>query len=256
MGPATGSRPRYDRIGHGYSRFRREDPEIVRRIDAALGPARSIVNVGAGAGSYEPRDRRVLAVEPSKVMAAQRPPDAAPLVRGVAQALPLADGSVDAAIAVLSVHHWHPEQERGVREMRRVARDRIVILTIDPEVSGKMWLMRDYLPEVARLDSEIFPDPASVAQWLGGAEVATVPVSRRTPDWTLLSFWAHPERVLDEQACKATSGFARMAPEVVRRVRGAVGDDLADGTWDARYGELRRLESYDAGLRLITASVA
>jgi len=248
----TAAPPRYDRIGHGYASTRRQDPRLGARILAALGDAQSVVNVGAGTGSYEPRDRAVIAVEPSRVMVAQRPPEAAPVVRAMAQGLPLADGSVDAAMALLSLHHWDEHQELGVRELRRVAKGPVVLLTCDPEVSGAMWLMADYLPEVAELDRRTFPSMERLASWLGDdTQVETVLVPRDTPDWTLMSFWAHPERVLDAAARRATSGFARMPAAVVERVVANVRRDLADGTWDARHGALRRLDAYDAGLRLL-----
>ncbi|MFO0578631.1 MAG: methyltransferase domain-containing protein [Polyangia bacterium] len=247
--------PRYDRIGEGYARTRREDPRLAAHIHSALGSARTVVNVGAGAGSYEPRDRYVLAIEPSDVMAAQRPRELAPALRASADQLPLRDGAVDAAMAVLTVHHWDQAQERGVRELRRVARGPVVILTCDPEVSGAMWLMADYLHEVAELDRRIFPSPERLAQWLGGrTQVEVVPIPRDTCDWTLMSFWAHPKRVLDAAARSGTSGFARMPAAVTERVVAAVRRDLADGTWDARHGHLRRLESYDAGLRLVIST--
>lgn len=248
----TAAPPRYDRIGHGYASTRREDPRLRERILAALGGARSVVNVGAGAGSYEPRDREVIAIEPSRVMTAQRPPTAAPAVRAMAQRLPLRDDSVDAAMALLSLHHWDEHQEQGVRELRRVATGPVVLLTCDPEVSGAMWLMADYLLEVALMDHRTFPSMDLLATWLGGkTQVETVPVPRDTPDWTLMSFWAHPERVLDAAARQATSGFARMPSTVVERVVAAVRRDLEDGTWDARHGRLRQLDAHDAGLRLV-----
>ena len=213
-------------IGAEYAATRREDPRIAALIHAALGEARTVVKVGAGAGSYEPRDRHVIAVEPSKVMIAQRDPGLVPAIMGRAYPLPLEDRSMDAAMAVLTIHHWDKNQERGVREMRRVARGPVVILTFDPEVSARMWLIADYLPEVAELD------------------------------WMLGSFWAHPERVLDARARSSTSGFARMPSEVVNRVVAAVERDLQDGTWDARHGHLRELDEYDAGLRLIVSNPA
>ena len=245
---------RYDTIGTGYAATRREDPDLRSRIHAALGDARTVVNVGAGAGSYEPRDRHVVAIEPSDVMAAQRPPGLAPAIRATAAALPLRDSAVDAAMAILTIHHWDDDRERGVRELRRVARGPVVILTFDAEVSGEMWLTREYLPEVAELDRRIFPPPAQVAAWLGG-DVSTevVPIPRHTPDWTFGAFWAHPERVLDARARGATSGFARMDPAVVNRVVDAVARDLASGAWDERFGHLRALEAFDAGMRLIVA---
>jgi SAM-dependent methyltransferase len=246
--------PRYDRIGEGYARHRQPDPGFAAAIEAALGDARTVVNVGAGAGSYEPADRHVVAIEPSDVMAAQRPATLAPAIRATAGRLPLRDASVDAAMAVLTLHHWDHEQEQGIRELRRVARGPVVLLTIDPRVSGATWMLADYLPEVAALDDEIFPLPEVLADWLGGAvAIDVLEVPRDTPDHTLLSFWAHPERVLDAEARAATSGFARMQPAIVDRCVAAVGRDLASGAWDARHGHLRDLDAYDAGLRLVVA---
>jgi SAM-dependent methyltransferase len=245
--------PRYDAIGQGYARFRREDPGFRARIHAALGSARSVVNVGAGAGSYEPRAPQVIAIEPSAVMLAQRAPGAARLVRALAGQLPLRARSVDAAMCILSLHHWDDQRERGVRELRRVARGSVVIVTYDARVSGQMWLMQ-YLPEVAALDRAIFPDPERVAEWLGGeVSIEALPIPRDTPDWMLGSYWAHPERVLDPGARAATSGFARMPTSVVERVVQALGCDLADGTWERQYGWLRALDALDVGLRLIVA---
>jgi SAM-dependent methyltransferase len=244
---------RYDAIGRSYSRTRREDPALRARLHAALGPARTVVNVGAGAGAYEPRDRHVVAIEPSDVMAAQRPAELAPAIRASAEALPLRDGSVDAGLAVLSLHHWD-DAERGVRELRRVCRGPVVLLTFDPAVSGRMWLVADYLPEVGELDRRIFPAPDELAGWLGGrarVRVEAVPIARDTADWTFGAFWAHPERVLDPVARANTSGFARMPEAVAARAVAALERDLADGTWDARHGALRELDEFDAGLRLV-----
>lgn len=246
--------PRYDTIGHGYSATRREDPRLRDRIDIALGDSRTIVNVGAGTGSYEPLDRHVIAIEPSDVMADQRSPDLAPALRGTAAPLPLRDLSVDAAMAVLTVHHWDAQQSSGVRELRRVARGPVVIVTYDPDVCAQMWLYRDYLPEAAALDRATFPSIGHLSDWLGGSvHVEPVLNSRETPDWTLGSFWAHPERVLDEAARNATSAFARMEQAVLNRVVAAVEADLRNGVWDERNGELRDLADYDVGMRLIVA---
>lgn len=253
----TGQTPRYERIGLGYAHTRREDPRLAARIHRALGDARTVVNVGAGAGSYEPRDRYVIAIEPSEVMAAQRPPGLVPALRASAGELPLRDQSVDAAMAILSIHHWDEEQERGVREMRRVARGPVVILTYDALLSAQMWLMADYLPEVAERDRRIFPGADRLAAWLGGSlRVETVEIPDDTPDWTLGSFWAHPERVLDPAARNATSGFARMEAAVVDRVVDSVRRDLETGAWDRRHGYLRAARSFDAGMRLIIGTPA
>jgi SAM-dependent methyltransferase len=244
---------RYDTIGHGYSRTRRADPTIRDRIHAALGGARTVVNVGAGTGSYEPRDRYVVAIEPSDVMAAQRPSELAPAIRADAGDLPLRDQSVDAAMALLSLHHWD-DREKGVRELRRVARGPVVLLTYDAEVSARMWLMADYAPEIAALDRQTFPDPERLGRWLGGRfAIEVVPIPRDCADWMLGSFWAHPERVLDPAARAATSGFARLSPHVVERVASEVSRDLTSGAWDDRHAHLRKLDSFDAGLRLVIA---
>lgn len=155
-------------------------------------------------------------------------------------------------MAILTIHHWDDQQELGVRELRRVARGPVIIFTYDPDVCGQMWLYRDYLPEAAALDRATFPSIETLASWLGGS-VSIEPVLNRrdTPDWTLGSFWAHPERVLDDAARRATSAFARMKPALVNRVAGQVEQDLRDGTWDLRNGELRALNEYDVGMRMI-----
>lgn len=187
-------------------------------------------------------------------MAEQRPSDRVPALRGTAHPLPLRDGSVDAAMAVLTIHHWDEQRERGVRELRRVARGPVIIVTYDADVCAAMWLHRDYLPEAAELDRASFPTIDELIGWLGGSvHVEAVLSSRDTPDWTMGSFWAHPERVLDPEARRATSGFARMDAAVVERVVAAVGCDLDDGTWEARNGELRELAEFDVGMRLIVA---
>jgi SAM-dependent methyltransferase len=248
------SAARYDEIGRDYATTRREDPRLRDRVLSALGDSRTVVNVGAGTGSYEPRDRYVIAVEPSDVMAAQRPAELVPAIRGSAAPLMLRDDSVDAAMAILTIHHWDDQLETGVAELRRVARGPVVILTFDADVCADMWLLRDYLPEAAALDRATFPSIARLAEWLGGTvDVETILTARDTPDWTFASFWAHPERVLDDAARNATSGFARADPAIVRRVVAAVGRDLKNGTWDQRYGHLRDLDELDVGMRLVVA---
>lgn len=249
---AVGGAARYDTIGRDYGRTRHEDPHLRDRIVAALADSRTVVNVGAGAGSYEPRDRHVVAIEPSDVMVSQRPADLAPAIRGSAAPLLLRDDSVDAAMAILTVHHWDDQLESGVRELRRIARGPVVIVTFDAEVCGDMWLLRDYLPEAAALDRATFPTIEQLTTWLGGSvDVEPVLTPRDTPDWTLASFWAHPERVLDETARNSTSGFARMDPAVIERTVAEVDRDLRSGCWDDRYGHLRQLDELDVGMRLV-----
>lgn len=245
----------YDVIGSGYAQTRQEDPLLYNRILQCLGNSQTVVNIGAGAGSYEPRELQVLAIEPSAVMAQQRRAGSAPVIKATADQLPLHDKSFDAAMTVLSIHHWHPHLRQGIKEMCRVARKRVVIVTSDPSVCGKMWLLADYLPETAELDNQIFPLPEAICEWLdGNARIECVPTSRDTPDWSLASFWAHPERVLDPAARASTSGFARMPDKVVQRVVSKLERDLESGLWDERYGHLRKLTEFDVGLRIITAN--
>lgn len=244
----------YDEIGTTYRQTRRTDPGIARALERALGDARSVVNVGAGAGSYEPADRAVLAVEPSAVMAAQRAPER-PCVRGSAEALPLFDASVDAALAVLTLHHW-ADQAEGLSELARVARRRVVLLTYDAEVSACWWLPAAYMPELAAWERACFPPMSALASMLPGEVTVTrVPIARDCEDWMLGSFWAHPERVLDPVARAGTSGFARMPEEVVSRVVSDLRRDLASGAWERAHGALRGEAEHDVGLRIITAEL-
>lgn len=246
----------YNAIGSGYAQTRREDPRIYNRILAALGDSKTVVNIGAGAGSYEPRNIQVLAVEPSEVMAGQRPLSAGPVIKATADQLPLHDKSFDAAMTVLSIHHWHPHLREGIKEMCRVARKRVVIVTYDTRISNGMWLLSDYLRETAELDASIFPLPETVCEWLNcKTEIEAIPHDRDTPDWNLGSLWAHPERVLDPAVRAAISGFARQPNDIVQRVVSDIERDLKSGQWDRKYGHLRNLNEFDAGLRIITANL-
>ncbi|MEA2252100.1 MAG: hypothetical protein QOG70_2342, partial [Solirubrobacteraceae bacterium] len=174
VGPLAPRDPVYDRIGRTYTATRATDPRIAARIWAALGDAHTVVNVGAGTGSYEPLDRDVTAVEPSAVMRAQRPPGAAPVVAAAAEDLPFDDGAFDAAMAVLTLHHWG-DWRAGCAELTRVARDRVVVLSWDPTYVGRMWLGPEYFPELSAEDVADFPTLATQAEALG-AEVEDVPV--------------------------------------------------------------------------------
>ena len=249
------ARARYDRIGVGYAKTRREDPTLRYLIHEALGESKTILNVGAGAGSYEPSDRIVVAVEPSREMLNQRLPEAAPAVQCSCYPLPFRDDQFDSSMAVLTVHHWDQDKEAGVRELRRVTKGRIAIVTYDTEVESTMWLVRDYLPEVGVLDSSTFPSLAELSSWLGGkVDIITVPVPRDTPDWSFGSFWAHPERILSREARAAVSALVRLPAEVVQRAVDQLQNDLESGEWDRKFGHLRSCESFDVGMRLVIAS--
>jgi SAM-dependent methyltransferase len=239
----------YDDIGVGYGRYRRPDPRIAAAITDALGPAESVVNVGAGAGAYEPTDRRVVAVEPSMVMIRQRRPGRAHVVRASASRLPFAGAAFDASLAVLTIHHW-PELSRGLAEMARVVRERVVVLTWDPAFSG-FWLLDDYFPEIGVIDRPIFPSMDELARVLGPVECRPVLVPHDCTDGFLGAYWRRPETYLDAGARLAISTFSKIGdvePGLARLRR-----DLADGAWHRRHGHLLREREIDLGYRLVVA---
>jgi SAM-dependent methyltransferase len=239
----------YDRIGGTYGDVRRPDPRFEAAIRRALGDARTVVNVGAGTGSYEPADLDVTAVEPSAVMIAQRPAGAARAVQASAEALPFPDGSFDAALAVMTLHHWR-DPEAGLAELVRVARRRVVILTFDPTVWPDQWIVRDYLPEV--LDQPM-PALERVLAALPPATVETVPAPNDCADLMFATLWARPEAHLDPEIRSGSSVWAVLPDEAVARALAALERDLASGEWDRRYGELRTTPAWDVGFRLIRA---
>ena len=240
----------YDRLGRGYADTRRADHRIAARIEAALGDARSVLNVGAGAGSYEPDDRTVVAVEPSAAMLRQRRRGAAPAVQGAATELPFRDGTFSAALAVLTVHHW-PDRGRGLSELRRVARERVVILTWDPEARYPFWLVDDYFPEIPAIDRRIFPTLEELRRAFARAETRPLPIPHDCIDGFLGAYWRRPEAYLDAGVRGAISTFTKLADVEpgLARLRA----DLADGTWERRHGELRRRDAVDLGYRLVIA---
>lgn len=243
---------RYDQIGSSYARSRRPDPRIAAQLARALGTGRTVVNVGAGAGSYEPADRRVIAVEPSEVMLAQRRPGAAPAVPAVAEALPFGDHTFDAALAILTVHHW-ADPVRGFRELRRVA-GRIVILTTAAAPINELWLTAEYFPGSARVRR---PDvePDRIAKTLGGdVTVETVPVPRDCTDGFGEAYWARPEAYLDPAVRASMSACSLLSPAEVDDGVARLRADLSSGRWNARHGHLRRLAEFDTGHRLVIAA--
>lgn len=247
--------PVYDRIGIGYAAMRRPDPRIARAIAAALGNARSVVNVGAGSGSYEPDDRRVVAVEPSLEMIRQRRRDAAPVVRGVAEHLPFADGAFDAALAVLTVHHW-TDRAAGLAELVRVARRRVVLFTWDPPPRGRFWLTDEYLPAIMDLDVPRFPTMDALAAHLGAIDVRPAPVPHDCIDGFLGAYWRRPEAMLDPDVRRGISCFGQLPARVVDEGVARLADDLASGAWDARFGHLRAETSADLGYRIVVAETS
>ena len=246
------ARPRmdYDALGHGYAARRRADPRIEARVHAALGDARTVVNVGAGAGSYEPRDRWVLAVEPSATMRAQRPAGAAPALAAAAEDLPFDDRAFDAAMAMVTIHHW-TDPERGLRELRRVSRGPVAVLTFAIGTPWVAWF-GEYLPEGAVLERGVFPDPEHVAELVGGV-VETVPVPLDCTDGFIPSFYGRPEAFLDPAVRSAQSVWPRLPPGAEERFVERLAADLASGAWDAAWGHLRTQPELDGGLRFIRA---
>jgi SAM-dependent methyltransferase len=247
-------RAQYDDIGRGYAGHRRPDPRIAAAIREALGDARSVINVGAGAGSYEPEDRDVLAVEPSEVMIAQRPADAARAVQASAESLPVADGSFDAAMAVLTIQHW-TDVARGLAELRRVARSRIVLVTMDVDALGELWIVRDYAPEMLASHAAAFPSIAALERALPSVSVSVLEVPNDCSDRFMAALWATPEAYLDAELRDATSAWHQLPPGVADRAVAALRRDLASGRWDERHGHLRRRPSLDVGLRIVRSEL-
>lgn len=239
----------YDRIGTNYRSTRRPDPRIAAQIDAALSTMGTVLNIGAGTGSYEPA-HTVAAVEPSMVMIAQRPPGSAPCVRAVAEALPLRDKCVDAAMAVLTVHHWG-DLAAGIGELRRVTRHRIVLLTWDQTVIRDFWLLREYLPDAARINEALHVPIGQLAQLLGGAQVQTVPVPHDCTDGFGAAYWRRPEAYLDPSVRAGISMLAYADESALAEGLAQLATDLRSGQWHQRHVELLGRQQLDAGYRLV-----
>jgi len=245
----------YDTIGATYTVTRRTEPRIAAQVWAALGDARTVLNVGAGTGSYEPPDRHVVAVEPSALMRSQRPPDAAPCLIGSAEHLPFDDQSFDAAMAFATLHHW-PDPIAGLREMRRVAR-RVVVFTHDTsetEWLHRFWLTRDYLPEVADLLLGR-PTLTELADAIA-ARVEPVLIPWDCADGFFEAYWRQPEAYLDENVRRGVSVWTKVGPEAEQRAVHSLRNDLASGHWAERNQDLVDLDAAELGLRLLIAEPA
>jgi SAM-dependent methyltransferase len=239
----------YDRIGVGYNATRRADPRLASVIQCALGDARIVLNVGAGSGAYEPTDRQVVAVEPSATMAAQRPSGAARVVSARAESLPFGDGSFDAAMAVLSDHHW-ADRAAGLRELRRVARQRAVVFTWDQAWLEEFWLPRDYLDDFAALPGMPIDQ---IAGHLGATSIQPVPIAHDWQDGFFAAFWRRPAAYLDPSIRAGISVFHRLSDAHVADAMRRLADDLASGRWGERNADLIDEYEHDFGYRLLIA---
>ena len=244
-------RPLYEDIGRSYARTRREDPRIAAEIAACLGVSRTIVNVGAGTGSYEPRDRLVVAVEPSPEMVRQRRGRTRRVVQAVAEALPFPDAAFDVGMAVLTIHHW-TEPESGLRELRRVAR-RQAVFFFEPLRTHDFWAL-DYFPEALDVPSEQrAPGEDVLRRALRVREVRPLLVPRDCTDGFGAAFWARPEAYLDPEVQAGMSWLALISPEARKRGTARLAAALSSGAWDQRHGHLRHRSTYDGGYRIALA---
>jgi SAM-dependent methyltransferase len=239
----------YGKIGIDYATYRQPDPYIQGFITAALADARSVLNVGAGAASYEPVDRNVTAVEPSASMRAQRPAHLPVAIDAVAQSLPFADRSFDASMATFTVHQW-PDLKAGLTEMRRVTRGPILILTCDPARLNNSWLA-EYAPEMIAVEARRYPSIPDIVSGLGGlADIVSVQIPMNCTDGFSEAYYGRPERLLESGARRANSAWSFVDPAVEPLFVDRLSRDLANGTWDARYGFLRTQSHFDRSLRL------
>jgi SAM-dependent methyltransferase len=242
----------YEAHGSDYRGYRRADPRIAARVLGALGDARTVVNVGAGAGSYEPVDRSVVAVEPSASMRSQRHEHPAPVIAAVAERLPFADGTFGAAMAMVTVHQW-PDPDRGLRELRRVSRGPVVVLTFEGEALDRLWLA-DYAPELYVAERRRYPAIDHIRQVLGGTNtVEEVPVPIDCTDGFTEAFYARPERFLDPEVRRNQSAWGFVEPDATARAVDRLTADLDSGAWDRAHGALRRQPEFVGALRLVVS---
>jgi hypothetical protein len=252
--PRAGSAGDFDYQAHGdgYAARRRTDPRIAELVHAALGDARTVLNVGAGAGSYEPADRAVTAVEPSASMRAQRPAHRVPAIDATAERLPFPDDAFDAAMATVTVHQW-ADTDRGLSELRRVSRGPVVVLTFDGDALDRLWLA-DYAPELIAAERRRYPAIRHITNVLGGTSTVTpVPIPIDCVDGFAEAYYARPERFLDAAVRRSQSAWGFVEPATIAGAVARLRADLDSGEWDRRYGSLRTQPEFAGSLRLITA---
>jgi len=243
----------YELHGVGYASLRRADPRIAALVHAALGPARTVLNVGAGAGSYEPSDRFVLAVEPAAAMRVQRPAHLPPAIRAFAESLPFDDASFDASMATITLHQWS-DVELGLRELRRVTRGPVVVMTFDPDALDRFWLA-EYAPELIAAERGRFPALALIARVLAGSvEVRPVPIPSDCSDGFTEAYYARPECFLDPAVRRGQSAWTFLADGVEAAIVERLRSDLQSGAWDARFGALRNAPELVGSLRIVVSS--
>lgn len=246
------TKTRYDDIGLTYRQHRTPDPQITAQLARYVDDAGTVLNVGAGAGSYEPSSAGVVALEPSSVMIAQRPTGSAPVVQGVVESLPFTDNSFDVVMGVLTLHHWR-DWRAGLAELLRVCRRRIVLLTWTDFPEG-FWLS-EYLPDLKTMDAVRFPKAHEYGEVLGDLAFEPVPISANCTDGFLCAYWQRPEAYLDPVVRASISSFALLDAATEKRALEELSSDLASGRWDERWGYLRMLDSRDYGYRLLIKNV-
>ena len=245
----------YGRIGQGYTDYRQPDPAIASFIEKALGDAETVLNVGAGAGSYEPLRRHVTAVEPSASMRAQRPAHLSRAIDATAESLPFETGSFDASMATFSVHQWS-DLESGLAEMRRVTRGPVLVLTCDPSALRDTWLY-EYAPEMIEVEARRYPSMERIRSGLGSSvTVIPVPIPLNCTDGFSEAYYGRPERLLDSGARRANSAWSFVDSEVEARFAANLQADLKAGLWDQKYGMLRNLPLFEGSLRLLVGQAA
>ncbi|WP_368652578.1 class I SAM-dependent methyltransferase [Ornithinibacillus sp. 4-3] len=245
----------YDKHGQKYSGYRQTDPRIAAYVHQALDSAKTVLNIGAGAGSYEPEDRYVVAVEPSLVMRSQRQKlGKVPAIQATADALPFDDNSFDASMAMVTVHHW-PDIRKGLDELKRVTKDRIIIMTFDPDALGNFWNAH-YFPELIEVEKARYPTIDFIKQALGGkCDIQTIPVPFDCIDGFQEAFYGRPEAFLEKEVRLSQSAWGFLSDETENMLVKRLSDDLQSGEWDRKYGEYRAKANFTCALRLITAKL-